>query len=529
VADLLASLAAPIAGAAAALADGETPAVELERPSDPAHGDFATNVALRLAPVLKRPPRQIGEEIASRIRDADDFAAVEVAGPGFVNLRLASGWYRSALESILADGRRYGAGAPSRREKLLVELVSANPTGSLTVGSARNGVYGDAVARLLEFAGHEVLREYYFNDAGQQMDRFGASVRARTRGEEVPEDGYPGPEIAEVAAELGLDPDASVAEFTAAAIPAMFARIKATLTRLRIDVDIFFSERELHDSGAIERAIARARAAGHVFEADGATWLATAAFGDDKDRVILRADGRPTYFAADLAYVEHKFGRGSERLIYILGADHHGYVSRLKAAAASMGYDPDAVEVPLYQMVTVSGERMGKRRGNAVTADELCDGIGVDAARYYLLQRSHDQVLDIDLDLAVEKSAKNPVYYVQYAHARACSILRRGAENGSVALDRPLRHDAERQEADVLKRLVEWPAVAADAAARRAPHRVVAYAHALAGEFHVFHHDLRVLHDDADVRAFRLALTRAVRDTVATALDVVGVSAPESM
>jgi arginyl-tRNA synthetase len=345
----------------------------------------------------------------------------------------------------------------------------------------------------------------------------------------VPEDGYPGEELAELAAALDISPDAPVEAFTAAAVPPMLDRIKATLGRLRIDVDIFFSERELHETGAVERAIARARAAGHVYEAADATWLATAAFGDDKDRVILRGDGRPTYFAADLAYVEYKFERGSERLIYILGADHHGYVSRLKAAAACMGYDPARVEVPLYQMITVSGERMGKRRGNVVLADELADGIGVDAARYFLVQRSHDQALDIDIDLAVEKTAKNPVYYVQYAHARACSILRRGEEDGAAVAAGPLRHDPERQEADVVKRLVEWPAVAAEAAARRAPHRVVGYVHALAGEFHVFHHDLRVLHDDPDVRAFRLALTRAVRDTVATGLDLIGVSAPESM
>jgi len=506
------------------------PPVALDRPTDPAHGDYSTNVALQLAPALRRAPRQIAEEIAVRIRGSEDLAAVEVAGPGFVNLRLSPAWYCSSLTSILGDGDRYGVGSALQPEQVLVELVSANPTGSLTVGSARNGVYGDCVARLLEHAGHEVLREYYFNDAGRQMDRFGESVRARKRGEEIPEGGYPGEEIAELAAWVDLPLDASIDEYTAAAAPLMFARIKATLERLRIEVDVFFSERELHASGAVERAIARARAGGHVYESEGATWLATAAFGDDKDRVIIRSDGSMTYFAADLAYVEHKFARGSKRLIYILGADHHGYVARLKAAAACLGHDPDRVEVPIYQMVTVSGERMGKRRGNVVMADELCDGIGIDASRYYLVQRSHDQVLDIDLDLAVERSAKNPVYYVQYAHARACSILRRAeAEAGAPVGQGPFAHAPERQEADVVKRLAEWPSLAAEAAARRAPHRVVAYVHALAGEFHAFHHDLRVLHDDDAVRDFRLGLTRAVRDVVRSALGLIGADAPESM
>jgi len=529
VTDLIARLSAPIAGAAASLADGIAPEVGLERPADGTHGDYATSVALRLAPVLKRAPRQIADDIATRIRDGGDYAAVEVAGPGFVNLRLAPAWFHDVVAEIAAAGDRYGEGRPDRRRNVLVELVSANPTGEVTVASARNGAYGDSVGRLVEFAGHEVVREYYFNDAGAQVEKFGASVRARRRGEEMPEGGYPGPIVGVLAEEIDLDPEASVADWTRAAVPRMFDRIKTTLARMRIEVDIWFSEAELHASGAVDRAIAKARAAGHVYEREGATWLATSQFGDDKDRVLIKSDGAAAYFAADLAYIEHKFGRGHDRLIYILGADHHGYVARLKAAAACMGYDPDAVEVPIYQMVTVSGERMGKRRGNVVTADELMDAIGIDATRFFLVQRSHDQGMDIDLDLAVRQERENPVYYVQYAHARAQSILRRAAQEGDRPTAGPWSHAPEQQERDLVKRLVEWPDIVRDAADRRAPHRVIAYAAQLAADFHVFHHDLRVLHDDPDVRAFRLTLTAAVGDVVRRALDLVGVGAPDTM
>ncbi len=527
--DLIARLSAPIAGAAAALADGVPVDVALERPADAEHGDYATSVALRLAPMLRRSPRSIAEDIAARISDGGDYAGVEVAGAGFVNLHLSPHWYHDAVAEAAAAGTRYGAGAPAARRNILVELVSANPTGDITVASARNGAYGDAVARLVAFAGHDVVREYYFNDQGGQIDKFGASVRARRRGEEPPEGGYPGAEPSALATQLDVDPDASVEEWTAAAVPLMFARIKASLARLRIDVDIWFSERELHSSGAVDRALARARAAGHVYDRDGATWLATAQFGDDKDRVLIKADGVPTYFAADIAYIEHKFARGHDRLLYILGADHHGYVARLQAAAACLGHDPAAVEVPIYQMVTVSGERMGKRRGNVVTADELIDAIGVDAARFFLVQRSHDQTMDIDLDLAVRTERENPVYYVQYAHARARSILRRAAEEGTGPTAGGWAHAPERQERELVKRLVEWPQVAREAADRRAPHRVVAYLSQLAADFHVFHHDLRVLHDDADVRAFRLTVTGCVGDTIGTALDLIGVEAPDAM
>jgi arginyl-tRNA synthetase len=528
VADLLASLSAQIAGAAAAAADGATLDVGLERPAEADHGDYATTVALRLAKQAKRPPREIAAAIAERIA-SDELESVDIAGPGFLNLRMSPAWYRAALARILADGDRYGAGAPTAPQRMLVEFVSANPTGDLTLGSGRNAAYGDSVARLLQFAGHTVTREYYFNDAGRQVDLFGASVRARRRGEEPPEDGYPGAEIAEIAAALDLDPDAPVADWAVAGTDRMIGRIRTTLERIRVEMDIWFSERNLHDSGAVERAIARARAAGYVEERDGATWLRTTAFGDDKDRVLMKSDGVPTYFAADLAYVDYKFGRGDERLLYVLGADHHGYVKRLQAAAGCLGYEPERVEVLIYQMITISGQRMGKRRGNVVTIDELADAIGVDALRYFLVARGHDQAMDIDVDLAVEQSSKNPVYYIQYAHARIRSILRKDEAQGEQVAPDAGDYVPEPQERDVIKRLAEWPAAVQEAADRRAPHRVIAWAHQLAGDFHVVHHDLLVLHPDPVVRGFRLALARATGDAIRSALDLVGVEAPESM
>ena len=528
--DLLASLRAPIHGAAVSLTGAQGAEVALERPGDPSFGDYATGVAMRLAPMLRRPPRQIAEDLASRIRGGDDIRAVEIAGPGFINLWLAPSWYHRAVRSILHDGPDYGRGDPSRPERLLVELVSANPTGPLTLGSARNAAYGDAVARLLRFAGHTVTREYYFNDGGRQIELFGESLRAARRGGEAPDGGYSGPYVDEIAAAIELPDEADTARWSERGTGLMFDRIKDTLRRFRVDVDIWFSEASLHESGAVAEAIGRARAGGHVYEREGATWLATSAFGDDKDRVVLRANGAPTYFAADLAYVDVKFRRGHERVFYVLGADHHGYVGRLAAAAACLGYEPSRVEVLIYQLVTVSGERMGKRRGNVVFADELAEAIGVDAARYFLVQRSHDQVMDIDLDLAAERTQKNPVYYVQYAHARAMSILRKAADE-AVALP-PVgdwSHEPEPGEAALVKRLAEWPEVAADAAVRRAPHKVVSYAHDLAADFHVFHHNHRVLHEEADVRGFRLALTEATGATIRRALDLVGVEAPDSM
>ena len=507
--DLIARISAPIAGAAASLAGGVAPDVALERPGDASHGDFATTVALRLAPVLRRSPRQIAEEIASRIRDGRDYAAVEVAGAGFVNIRLAPAWYHDAVAEIAAAGDDYGAGRPDVRRNVLVELVSANPTGEVTVASARNGAYGDSVARLLEFAGHEVVREYYFNDAGGQVERFGASVRAERRGDPMPEDGYPGAVVAELAATLPLDPDASVEEWTAAAVPPMFERIKASLERLRIHVDIWFSERDLHASGAVERAIGKARAAGHVYERDGATWLATTQFGDDKDRVLMKSDGVPTYFAADLAYIEHKFSRGHDRLIYILGADHHGYVARLKAGAACMGYDPrrSRCRSTRWSPFRASGWGSGAAtwspptswsRRSASTRRGSSSCSARTTRRWTSISTS-----------PCGRSARTPST-TSSTRMPAQSILRRAAGEGH---ERPPARGrtpgAAGAGAGEAPGRVARRGPRGGERARAAPRdrlRPVA-----GGDFHVFHHDLRVLaRRPRRAGAFRLTLTAAV-------------------
>ncbi len=529
VTDPIADLNAALATAVAGLTGGPVPDLALERPANADHGDYATSVAMRLAPILGKAPRAIAEELAEAVAGLPEIAAVDVAGPGFLNLRLSGDWYREALTTILARGDQYGRRPRQAGVETLVEFVSANPTGDLTIGSARNAAYGDSVARLLDFVGEHVTKEYYFNDVGNQITLFGESLRARRLGEEIPEGGYPGEEIAEVAALLELADDAPTEEWTARGIETMMTRIRESLERMRVTFDLWTSEQTLHVSGAVLDAIALARAEGHVYEHDDATWLRTTTFGDDKDRVLLKAGGETTYFAADLAYIDLKFKRGATRALYVLGADHHGYIQRLKAGAACLGRDPESVEVLIYQLVTVSGERMGKRRGNVITLNGLTDAIGVDAARYFLVQRSHDQMLDIDLDLAIETSGKNPVYYVQYAHARCASILRKAHEDGLVIEGVGAAHLPEPSEMALVRRLAEWPDVVATAAALRAPHRIVTWVHELAADFHTFHHDLYVLHEDADTRAFRLSAVHATAEALARALALIGVEAPDRM
>lgn len=525
VADLHAALASAVAG----LTGGDVSELGLERPGNPEHGDYATSVAMRLAPLLGKSPREIAQELATIVEGFPAIASVEIAGPGFLNLRLSDDWYREALSAMVKAGSDFGRHDPQVGVETLVEFVSANPTGDLTIGSARNAAYGDCVSRLLDFAGQTVTREYYFNDAGNQINLFGQSVRAQRLGEEIPEGGYPGAEIVEVANALDLPDDAPLDDWTTQGVAVMIERIRSGLERMRVTFDLWTSEQTLHSSGAVTAAIDRARSEGHVFEQDGATWLRTTTFGDDKDRVLLKADGETTYFAADLAYIDLKFKRGATRAIYVLGADHHGYIQRLKAGAACLGLDAEAVEVLIYQLVTVSGERMGKRRGNVITLNELAEAIGVDAARYFLVERSHDQMLDIDLDLAVETSSKNPVFYVQYAHARCQSILRKAAEEGLEVAGVGPMHVPEGPERTLVRRLAEWPDIAATAAELRAPHRIVTWVHELAADFHAFHHDLHVLHEDADTRAFRLSTVRATGEAITRGLGLIGVDAPDRM
>jgi arginyl-tRNA synthetase len=506
----------PVARLADALAEIAGVPVALERPADAGHGDYATNVALRLAAPKQRSPREVAEEIADQVVRGGLAERAEAAGPGFVNLWLPDAWIGAAVDEVAVAGTSFGSGSASAPERIQVEMVSANPTGPVTVASARNAAYGDSVARLLAFAGHEIEREYYFNDAGAQMDRFRESVEAARRGEEPPADGYRGDYVDELAALQG-DP-----------VPVMLERIERTLERFRIHFDTW--ERQ----SAVELEVPEAIALLDTFEEDGALWARTSAHGDDKDRVLVRSGGEPTYFAADAAYIRRKYARGFDRLVYVLGADHHGYVARLQALAEMLGHSRGSLEVLIYQLVQVveGGEarKMSKRRGDVVFLDELIGTIGVDAARWYLVSRGHDQTMELDVDLAKERTNKNPVYYVQYAHARIAGILRNAGEDGLVT-DRhkeSLRDvSLAVEERELVKRLLEFPQIAAEAAERRAPHAIPIYAIRVADDFHRFYHEHRVL--ESEQEPFRLRLVSAVQSVIARCLDLVGVEAPDRM
>jgi arginyl-tRNA synthetase len=500
------SHADPVAQLAAAVAEVVGADVELERPSDPGHGDYATNVALRLAGAQRRKPRDLADELAPRLAAVEGVERVEVAGPGFLNLFVGDGFLAGAVATIDAD---FGSGWAEPRERVQVEMVSANPTGPITVAAARNGAYGDSVARLLEFSGHTVSREYYYNDAGAQMDRFRASVDAVRRGEPPPEDGYHGEYLATLADEPG-DP-----------VPVMREQIEESLERFRIHFDSWANQSE------VEQRIPELLPRLDTYEAEGTLWARTTAYGDDKDRPLIRSsDGSFLYYAADVAYVQDKFDRGFDRAIYVLGADHHGYVARLKAAAAMLGYDPSRVEVLLYQLVhlTKGGEqtKMSKRRGDVVFLDDFLDEVGVDAARWFLVDRGPDREIEIDVDLAVEKTRRNPVYYVQYAHARISGILR---DVPAAPKDADVPFEA--YERELVKRLAEFPAVVRNATEKRGPQQVAAYAIELADDFNRFYDNCRVL--DSEQEASRLALCRATREVIARCLQLLGVAAPERM
>jgi len=493
------------------LAEALGPDIELERPADPEHGDYATNAALRLAGARRRPPRELAAELAEHATSLPYVERAEVAGPGFVNVFLTDAWFVDALGSMRPD---FGGGFAAQRERIQVEMVSANPTGPLTVAHARNGAYGDSVARMLAFAGHDVSREYYYNDAGAQIERFRASVEAVRRGEEPPEDGYRGDYVKEIAAEEG-DP-----------VHLMRVHIEESLERFRIHFDSWArqSELELRLPELLPRL--------DTYERDGAIWARSSAYGDEEDRVLIRSEGgTPTYRAADVAYLVDKLERGFDRAIYVLGADHHGTRNWYAAVARMLGYDPARVEVLLYQLVhlTKGGEqkKMSKRRGDVVFLDEFMDEIGVDAARWYLVNRGPDQAIDIDVDLAAERSQKNPVYYVQYAHARIAGILR-NAERLQPGLDQvAVVAPLAREERELVKRLAEFPAVVADATEKRGPQALPAYSIRVADDFHRFYHEHRVL--ESDQQAFRLELCRATQAVIARALDLIGVEAPERM
>jgi arginyl-tRNA synthetase len=531
--------------AAAALrgGDAEPPAqTRVERPKREDQGDYSTNVAMLLAPALKAPPRQIAERVGASLADSlgPELTRWEVAGPGFLNLKLSDVWYRRATRNILEAGSSFGSGGAESPERVLVEFVSANPTGPLVAASGQHAAYGDALAAILAHHGNEVRREYYFNDAGGQIRLLGESVQARAVGAPVPEGGYQGDYVSDLAAEIPDVASLSVEEAAGAAVALLLTQIKSTLERYRVRFDRFFSERSLHEGSPsyLERALAVVEEGGNSYRSEGALWLRTTSFGDDKDRVLERSDGVPTYLAADLAYLLEKRERGVQRQLVPVGADHHGYVARMKAALAALGGDPDELEMPILQFVhLIEGSqraRMSKRRGDFITLDELLDEIGVDATRYFMLQRSHDRTVDLDLDLAKRQDRDNPVYYIQYAHARIVTMLGKlSADRISAALAAAADWgggELEPAERSLVKALAAFPDEIAEAAERRGPHRIAAYALELAQEFTAFYRDCKVVGAQPEgVESFRIALSQSTRETIALALRLLGVSAPDSM
>ena len=520
--------------------------VTVERPRNSEHGDYATNVALQVAKKVGLNPRELGQLLVDALGNHPAIASAEVAGPGFINLRLASDAQGQLVAQILEAGKAFGNSDLYAGKKINLEFVSANPTGPIHLGGTRWAAVGDSLGRVLEAAGAEVTREYYFNDHGGQIDRFARSLVAAAKNEPTPEDGYGGSYIQEIAAAIVAKhpdalngTDAEVQElFRAEGVEMMFAQIKESLHEFGVDFDVYFHENSLFESGAVERAIQKLKDNGNLYESEGAWWLRSTDFGDDKDRVVIKSDGNAAYIAGDIAYVADKFDRGHNLAIYMLGADHHGYIARLRAAAQALGYDPEAVEVLIGQLVNLvrDGEavKMSKRAGTVITLDDLVDAIGVDGARYALVRSSVDSSLDIDLDLWTKASSDNPVYYVQYGHARLCSIDRRTAEAG-VSTDGELdlgllEHE---KEGDLIRTLGEFPAVVKAAAELREPHRVARYAEELASSFHKFYDSCQILpkadEEAAPIHTARLALAQATRQVLSNALAMLGVSAPERM
>jgi arginyl-tRNA synthetase len=542
--DSIAALRGAVEGAARTLheSDPSEPRPTLERPPKPELGDYSSNAAMLLARHLSDNPRTVAERLRGELevdsRLTPNLERIEVAGPGFINFFLADSWYLGALGDLLGAGENLGPAPTGAPEKILVEFVSANPTGPIHVGTGRHAAYGDSLVRLLEAAGHTVEREYYVNDAGSQIERFAASIAARMRGEEPPEDGYAGEYVSELAEKLraeGVAPD-DLEALRARGVELMLDGMRETLARFGVTFDDFFSERSLYEKGEVDAALADLEQRGHTYRSEDALWLRTTDFGDDKDRVLIRSNGEATYFMPDIAYHWDKLQRGFDRLVDVLGADHHGYVARIRAAIEALGGNPDAFEVPIMSLVHVveGGERvqMSKRTGDFITLDELLDDIGVDATRWFMLWRSHETTVDLDLGVARSQSSENPVYYVQYAHARIASILRKAeGEEGATEPGAPAeRLPLQESEKLLVKRLLEFPEEVRSAAARRAPHRICAYSTAVAADFHAFYRDCQVVGAEGEgVEASRLALCLATKRTIAAALGLLGISAPERM
>ncbi|WP_153463557.1 arginine--tRNA ligase [Sediminibacillus terrae] len=528
----------------------ELPVIVLEQPKDKNHGDYATNIAMQLAKIAKMPPRQIAEKIVDQFdRSKASIKQMEIAGPGFINFFMDNQYLTELVPSILEAGEAYGNSKVGDGQKIQIEFVSANPTGDLHLGHARGAAVGDSLANVLEKAGYQVEREYYINDAGNQINNLAVSVEARYmqalgKDWEMPEDGYHGKDIIELgkqlAAEHGDKWSDSPAEerlnyFREYGLQYELKKLEGDLSQFRVPFDNWFSETSLYKDGQIDQALQALKDKGHIFDQDGATWFRTTEFGDDKDRVLIKQDGSYTYLTPDIAYHKNKLDRGFDTLINIWGADHHGYIPRMKAAIQALGYEKDKLEVEIIQMVNLfqNGERvkMSKRTGKAVTLRELMEEVGIDAMRYFFVMRSSDSHLDFDMDLARSQSNENPVFYVQYAHARICTMLKQAEEKGfTVSKDIDGSLLATEKEEELLKRLGEFTSAIEEAAVKRTPHRVTQYIFDLASTLHSFYNAEKVLDTDQPERTkARLALMEAVRVTIANGLALIGVEAPERM
>ncbi|BAU26423.1 arginyl-tRNA synthetase [Aneurinibacillus soli] len=529
---------------------GQIPDFVLELPKDKQHGDYATNIAMQLTRIARKNPRQIAEQIVEAIdKEAASIAKIEIAGPGFINFYMDNRYLTNVVGQAIKAGDTYGRTNAGNGKKVQVEFVSANPTGSLHLGHARGAAFGDALCNVLDLAGYAVSREYYINDAGNQIVNLARSIEARyfqARGEErdMPEDGYYGQDIIEFGKELAAKDGDKYAKMSDEERFTFFRnwgrdkeleKIKIDLADFRVKFDEWFSETSLYETDEVERIVEVLREKGYVYDEDGATWLRSTDFGDDKNRVLIKQDGSYTYLTPDIAYHQNKFNRGFDQLINIWGADHHGYIPRMKAAMQCLGYDADQLVVLINQMVSLyqGGEKvkMSKRTGKAVTMRDLMEEVGTDATRYFFTMRSQDAHLDFDMDLAVSKSNENPVFYVQYAHARICSIFRQAAEQGiEIDLSKAdFSGMTSEKEIDLLKHIGEFPQEVAGAAEALAPHRIVRYVHELAALLHSFYNAERVITEDAGLTQARLALMKAVQTTIANALCLIGVSAPERM
>ncbi len=542
---IVGALAALVTEGALALPGGVPTEVTVERPRHQGHGDYATNVALQLAKQAGTKPRALAELLAARLRDSPGIGAVDIAGPGFLNITVETGAQGQVAADIVAAGAAYGSSDAFAGEKINLEFVSANPTGPIHIGGVRWAAVGDALGRIFEKTGAQVTREYYFNDHGAQIDRFSGSLLARAHGRPTPEDGYGGQYIDEIAAQvvaqrpdvLELPDDEAQEVFRQFGVDLMFDEIKKSLHEFGVDFDVYFHEDDLHTSGAVVKAVDRLTELGNIYEKDGALWLRTEKYGDDKDRVVIKSDGKGAYLSGDLAYYLDKRNRGFDRCFIMLGADHHGYVGRMMAMCAAFGDEPHVnLEILIGQMVNLLRDgkplRMSKRAGTVVTIDDLVGAIGVDAARYALARYSTDSTIDLDLDLWARKSDDNPVFTVQYAHAREASLLRNAADLGVVAESHPdlLSHE---KEGELLRALAEFPRVVKAAAELREPHRVARYLENLARTYHRFYDTCRVLprgdEETTELHRARLLLVEATRIVLANGLALLGVSAPERM